>query len=184
MTDDNTTDEIKMTVSELAEAAGVPFPEDEREMEEWADEFCLLQGEATGEPLDGEEVERCKSGYKGALKSALLDASRPSFEALGLDLREGEGVYQVSVSPKRSSGWEEAGEKITEVVDGYMGIYPSPDGSKADTLKEICEARDDRDLVRQHLHWVKNYSELYGARFSSPSKRFDESISRKLRNAL
>jgi hypothetical protein len=184
MTSDDEAGEIKLTVTELAEATGVPFPKDEREMEEWADEFCLLQSEATGDIIDGEELKKCKGSYKGALKEALLDASRPSFEALDLELLESPEEGRVSVRPKRFSDWEGAAEKITEVVDGYMGIYYSPEKSKAETLKDICEAKDDRDLVRQHLHWVKNYSELYGAPFSSPSKRFDEFVPSKLRNAL
>lgn len=177
------TDNIEMDISQFAKISGIDFPEDETEMDEEATEFCFQQSIATDGGFTDEDWDLCIDNYKGAYKKSLIDATEPSFEAVGLDVALDYDENKVSIKPHGiPRDWEDVGVNITEIVDGYMGIYYSPDKSKYETLKEISSIKDDKELVERHLHWVKKYSELYGTRFSSPQKRFYDIADRNLRN--
>ena len=168
---DMSVNDIKLSLNDFKEKVGI----ETGELWEEAIEFCDSFG-----GLSDEEFDHCQNRFIEIAKEVIVDASEPSFEAVDLDISLDKD--EVTIAPKRD--WEASGKQITEIVDGYMGILWSPDQTKYETLKYISSAESDKELVESHLHWVKNYAELYGAHFSNPKKRFEILIDERLRYNL
>jgi len=166
------TENIKLNIDDFAKKVGITL-QDEGDLWSDADDFCSTAGYQKGK-----EFEDCMDKFADTIRESVVNASRNSFESVNLKLDYNNENKEVMISPVYD--WEDSGQKITEIVDGYMGIMWSPDQTKYETLKEISDNENDRDLVKDHIHWIKNYGELYGT-ISSPKNLYYDMVDRQLR---
>ncbi len=161
-------DNIALPLEEFAELVNINI--ETVKLYERAYDYCCAYGESS-------KNDSCVERFVKVSRESVVEASAPSFEGVDLDLKLNNG--EVYITPK--TNWETTARKITELVDGYMGIIPSIHQSKYDSFKEMNDFPSEKKLVKDHLHWIKNYSNLYGTGIK-PSSYYDNILEREFRN--
>lgn len=172
---DEKTDKISM--EQLAKDFGLPSWERLEELNEdyTGEAFVAAQKEALADGQSEEDAEEAGMDAEQVVRDELfgkwhdgvISAVGDLFAEHGLELTsasKGEYPFEYRVTPTTS--WEDAALKIMTTING-VGQF------EFNNLREFLDSGPytPRQAVLSHLHWIKDWPEVYGER--SARDRFD-----------